>query len=117
MKPSTIPLEEAQTLLSGSVNGSTTKPLRVVGPGGSTLRTVSVADVEMKSIEWLHRPLLQGAAFHLVACPKGVGKGTWLAHVTAAMTTGTYGAARNVLILSSEDSASIDLKPRLVAAG
>lgn len=82
------------------------------------LRVVSLADVEMRSIEWLDRPLLQGAAFTLVAGPKGVGKGTWLAATTAAMTRGEYGGVpRNVLFLSTEDSASIDLKPRLIAAG
>ena len=33
------------------------------------------------------------------------------------MTQGRYGGPRNVLIVSTEDSASIDLKPRLEAAG
>ena len=48
--------------------------------------------------------------------PKGVGKGTWLARKIADTTRGRLGPKRNVLIVSSEDSASIDLKPRLVAA-
>lgn len=70
----------------------------------------------MRSIEWLDRPLLQAAAFHLVAGPKGVGKGTWLASTIAAMTRGEYGDRCGVLVLSTEDSQRIDLKPRLEAA-
>lgn len=81
------------------------------------LRTIRADQVEMKPILWLDKPLLQGSAFHLVAGPKGVGKGTWLAKVAAAMTGGVYGDPRQVLIVSSEDSASIDLVPRLAAAG
>ena len=81
------------------------------------LRTVRGDEIEMRSIEWLDKPLLQGSAFHLAAGPKGVGKGTWLARKIADTTQGRLGPKRSVLIVSSEDSASIDLKPRLVAAG
>ena len=81
------------------------------------LRTIRGDAIEMRSIEWLDKPLLQGSAFHLGAGPKGVGKGTWLARKIADITQGRLGPKRNVLIVSSEDSASIDLKPRLVAAG
>jgi hypothetical protein len=81
------------------------------------LNTIRGDLIEMRSIEWLDKPLLQGSAFHLIAGPKGVGKGTWTARMIAAMTQGIYGTRKDVLIVSSEDSASIDLKPRLVAAG
>src|SRR5581483_5539521 len=81
------------------------------------LRTVRADHIELKSILWLEKPLLQDAAFHLVSGPKGVGKGTWIAGTTAKMTSGAYGRPRNVLIVSSEDSAGIDLAPRLLAAG
>lgn len=84
---------------------------------GDTLRTVRAAEVEMRSIEWLEKPLLQAAAFTLVAGPKGVGKGTWLAKTAAKFTRGSYGPPQNVVFVSSEDSASIDLVPRLAAAG
>jgi hypothetical protein len=80
------------------------------------LRTLRGDEIEMRSIEWRDKPLLQGSAFHLAAGPKGVGKGTWLARQIADTTQGRLGPNRNVLIVSSEDSASIDLKPRLVAA-
>src|SRR5262245_35132479 len=74
-------------------------------------------DVTLRSIQWLDRPQLQRAAFHLIAGPKGCGKGTWTARVVANMTTGAYGTKRNALIVSTEDSASIDVAPRLTAAG
>jgi hypothetical protein len=81
------------------------------------LRTITAANVQMRSIEWLEKPLLQASAFTLVAGPKGVGKGTWLAKTAAKFTRGVYGAPQNVVFISSEDSASIDLVPRLRAAG
>jgi len=81
------------------------------------LRTVALDQVVLRSIEWLEKPLIQGSAFSLVAGPKGVGKGTWIAGQAAKMSRGDFGRPRNVLIVSSEDSASIDLAPRLRAAG
>jgi AAA domain len=72
---------------------------------------VSMADIQMRSIEYLERPLWQRSAFHLLAGPKGAGKGTYLAHFAAKRTL----QGDNVLFVSSEDSASVDLKPRLVA--
>lgn len=83
------------------------------------LATVSLADVEMRSIEFLDRPFIQASAFHLLVGKKGNFKGTWLAHLIARVTLGELhgGKPRHVLIVASEDSASIDLKPRIVAAG
>jgi hypothetical protein len=95
--------------------GTSPRPQGEDGP--QPLRTVRGDAIEMRSIEWLDKPQLQGSAFHLAAGPKGVGKGTWLARKIADTTHGRLGPKRNVLIVSSEDSASIDLKPRLVAAG
>lgn len=76
------------------------------------LSATPLADVEMRSIEWLERPLWQRSAFQLLAGPKGAGKGTYLAGLAARIS-----AAANVLFVSTEDSTEIDLKPRLVAAG
>jgi hypothetical protein len=71
-----------------------------------------LSEIRMRSIEWLEKPLWQRSAFQLLAGPKGAGKGTYLAALGARRSrTG------NVLFVSSEDSAEIDLKPRLVAAG
>jgi AAA domain len=78
----------------------------------------SLAEVEMRSIEWLDKPLWQRAAFHLVAGKKGAGKGTCLADLSSRVTNGElFDKPMNVLLLSSEDSDSIDIKPRVVAAG
>lgn len=71
----------------------------------------------MRSIEWVEKPLVQGSAFILLAGRKGCGKGTYVAKVAAKMTRGFYGEPRNVVFVSSEDSAAIDLVPRLKAAG
>ena len=50
-----------------------------------------VDDIDPNSNEWLDKPFLQSSAFHLVAGPKGVGKGTWLIKVAAKMSRGLYG--------------------------
>jgi hypothetical protein len=77
-----------------------------------------LADVEMRSIEWLDRPLFQRAAFHLLTGKKGTGKGTYIAMLAAKVTRGElFELPMNVLLVSSEDSAEIDLKPRITAAG
>jgi hypothetical protein len=83
-----------------------------------TLSTRRLADVEMRSIEWLDRPLFQRAAFHLLVGDKGVGKGTYIARLAAKVTNGEmFVEPMNVLIVASEDSPEIDVKPRIVAAG
>jgi hypothetical protein len=66
----------------------------------------------MRSIEWLEKPLWQSSAFQLLAGAKGAGKGTYLAGLAARVSH-----TANVLFVSTEDSASIDLVPRLAAAG
>jgi hypothetical protein len=81
--------------------------------GRLRLIATPLADVSMRSIEWLEKPLWQASAFELLAGPKGSGKGTYLAALAARITRG----GSNALFLSSEDSTEIDLKPRLVAAG
>lgn len=77
-----------------------------------------LSDVQMKSIEWLEKPLWQRSAFHLMVGKKGAGKGTYLAHLIAKTTAGTlFGEPMNALVIASEDSDEIDVKPRVVAAG
>lgn len=85
--------------------------------GKRALRTSRGDTIEMRSIVWKSKPLLQGSAFTLLVGSKGAGKGTWIAGQVAKTTRGEYGPKRNVLIVSSEDSAAIDLIPRLTAAG
>lgn len=84
----------------------------------SGLSVRRLADVEMRSIEWLDKPLFQRAAFQLVVGKKGVGKGTYLAGLMARISRGdVFGEPRNVLLVASEDSDEIDVKPRVRAAG
>ncbi len=99
------------TLAAGGANGHT--PAAEPVPAATGLVATPLAYVDMKSIEWLEKPLWQRSAFQLLAGPKGAGKGTYLASLAARITR----AGSQVLFISSEDSAEIDLKPRLVAAG
>jgi hypothetical protein len=71
----------------------------------------------MRSIVFLDpQRLWQAAAFHLVVGRKGVGKGTVLADLAARVTGGELGPKRRVVWIASEDSAAVDIKPRVVAA-
>lgn len=76
-----------------------------------------LSEVEMRSIVFREKPLLQADAFHLVCGRKGTGKGTVLAEIASRVTRGELGPNRNVVWIGSEDSAAIDIKPRIVAAG
>jgi len=78
--------------------------------------TIRADRVTMRSIDWLDKPYLQRSAFHLFAGPKGVGKGTKLAGITADFTRGVYGDNSRVIYVSSEDSMEVDTVPRLHAA-
>lgn len=90
-------------------------PLPSPNGGPSPRRSLVAApleDISMRSIEWLEKPLWQRSAFQLFAGAKGSGKGTYLAGLAARISRD----GGTVLFVSSEDSAEIDLKPRLVAA-
>lgn len=86
--------------------------LSVNGSGRTQLIATPFTEIGMRSIEWFEKPLWQRSAFQLFAAPKGSGKGTYLAGL-AARVSKTGG---NVLFIASEDSAEIDIKPRLYAA-
>ena len=83
---------------------------------------VRLSKVERRSIVWLDRPFLQRAAFILLTGKKGSAKGTYLCGLAAKVTRGelldSHGNVlpRNVLVISSEDSAAIDIGPRVDAA-
>jgi hypothetical protein len=99
-----------QAIAEASMNGGRTKPL-----GDITWQPLG--EVEMQSIVFADKPLFQGSAFHIVGGRKGVGKGTLIAHSSARTTRGELGPKRSVIWIGSEDSAAIDIKPRVVAAG
>lgn len=81
--------------------------------GSAELISTPFTEIRMRSIEWFEKPLWQRSAFELLAGTKGSGKGTYLAGLAARISN----ASGNVLFIASEDSAEIDLKPRLAAAG
>lgn len=81
-------------------------------PGQRRLVATCLTRIEMRSVEWIEKPIWQSSAFQLLAGPKGCGKGTYLAGFASRVSE-----SANVVFLTSEDSAAIDLKPRLVAAG
>jgi hypothetical protein len=85
------------------------------GPTPS-LRWERLSEIEMRSIVFIDKPLLQADAFHLVAGRKGMGKGTLLSEIAARVTRGELGAKRNVVWIGSEDSNAIDIRPRILAA-
>jgi AAA domain-containing protein len=76
-----------------------------------------LSEIPMRSIKFLDEPLWQADAFHLLVGRKAVGKGTVLADLTARCTSGELGEKRNVVWIASEDSAAIDIGPRVTAAG
>lgn len=72
---------------------------------------------QIRKVEWLDKPFIQRAAFHLLAGRKGSCKGTWLCGLAAQVTTGQlYGEPKRVLVITSEDSVELDFKPRVIAA-
>lgn len=77
-----------------------------------------LSEIEERPIRWVEYPYLQASAFHLITGIKNSGKGTWLSSVAARVTRGEYGPQRHVLWLSlGEDSYSVDVRPRIRAAG
>ena len=80
------------------------------------LTLVPLSEIEARPIVYLDKPLLQKTGFHLLVGRKGVGKGTNLADLASRITRGELGEKANVIWISSEDSAAIDIKPRVLAA-
>lgn len=87
--------------------------LPLVAEPHGRLTATPLTSLRMRSIEWLEKPLWQKSAFQLLSGAKGAGKGTYIAGLAARISR----TGANVLFVSSEDSAEIDTKPRLVAAG
>jgi hypothetical protein len=93
---------------SAEVNGNGSRA--VVPPSG--IVSVPASEIKPRSIRWFEKPLWQSSAFTLLAAPKGAGKGTYLAGLAARVSR-----SGNVLFVATEDSAEVDLVPRLMAAG
>ena len=85
--------------------------------GSGVLKSFSVTStpfdtIPLRSITWLEKPLWQQSAFQLLAGAKGAGKGTYVAGLAGRISR----EGGKVIIISSEDSAGIDVGPRLLAA-
>jgi hypothetical protein len=79
---------------------------------------VQLSTVEMLPIVFVDKPLFQANAFHLIVGKKNAGKGTFLSSVASRFTQGKLGEARNVIwVAAGEDSLSLDVRPRIEAAG
>jgi hypothetical protein len=71
----------------------------------------------VRAVEWVDKPFLQRAAFHLLAGRKGTCKGTYVTGLAARISTGRMNAPpRRVLVVTSEDSIELDFLPRFLAA-
>jgi hypothetical protein len=88
------------------------------GANDGRILVARLKDVEMREVEYVERPLLQRDAFILLSGRPGIGKGALGAHWAARCSNGEmYGQPRNAIVIASEDSDEIDLKPRIVVAG
>lgn len=76
-----------------------------------------LSEFEEEAVRFFDRPLLQANSFHVLAARKGAGKGTYIAHLCAKISRGELGPRKNVLLVSSEDSPGMDLRPRVAVAG
>jgi hypothetical protein len=77
------------------------------------IKAVGADEVPMVRVRWLEEPLWQTRCFLLLAAPKGAGKGTYLAGLAARVTQ----AGGRALWIGTEDSAALDIVPRLTVAG
>jgi putative DNA primase/helicase len=100
----------------GAINGADPHP-----PPGVIL--TSLADVEMRPIDWLWLGWLARGKLHLIAGAPGTGKTTIAMSMVATVTRGgcwpdgTTAPLGNAVIWSGEDDIADGLKPRLMAAG
>jgi len=85
---------------------------------GSLGEIAWLGDVTLKPVEFVERPLLQAATFHLLAGRPEVGKGALCARWISRCTNGEmYNESRIALWLSTEEDPAIDLGPRIEVAG
>ncbi len=88
------------------------------GADNGRVHVASLENVEMREVEYVEKPLLQRDALILLGGRPGIGKGALCAYWLARCSNGEmYGQPRNAIVIASEDSDEIDLKPRLVVAG
>lgn len=109
-----------------SASGGGTNPtIRVpAAMGGAVERQIVLrraADIEMEQVAHAWAPYIPLRHLSVLAGKGGVGKSTMHAHIAASLSRGDLpgafeGRAVNVMIISTEDSISATIRPRLVAA-
>jgi hypothetical protein len=93
-----IRLTDIETVAADMEARGLTPPPPSEPPGQSgALDWLPLSEIEMRSIEFVDRPLWQASAFHLLVGRKSVGKGTVLAHLAARVTRGELGAKRSAI--------------------
>jgi hypothetical protein len=86
-------------------------------PKSGLVQFKPLSEFEEEAVRFFDRPLLQANSFHILAGRKGAGKGTYIANLCSRITRGELGPKKNILLVSSEDSPGMDLRPRVAVAG
>lgn len=92
------------------------------------LKTVNLAEVKAKKVEYLWKPFIPRGTFILIDGEEGIGKSLLALAVGSAVASGKMidttegfsfvdGEPGNILLLSAEESLSHVVKPRLLAMG
>ncbi|HEX8279034.1 MAG TPA: AAA family ATPase, partial [Segetibacter sp.] len=93
-----------------------------------SLRTVNLAEVKAKKVEYFWKPFIPRGTFILIDGEEGIGKSLLALAVGSAVASGKMidttegfsfvdGEPGNILLLSAEESLSHVVKPRLLAMG
>ena len=116
MKAKSVSQAQAITELGHMAGIPSTSSPKQAGTPERIVRQLSL--VQMLPIVFIDKPLFQANAFHLLVGKKNAGKGTFLSSVAARFTRGELGVNRKVIwIAAGEDSLSLDVRPRIEAAG
>jgi hypothetical protein len=91
-------------------------------PTGKKLTLTPASEIEMRIPKWLWDWRIPIKAITLLAGREGIGKSTYVIHLTAQITRGTlpgryHGKPHSVAIIATEDTWAEVIVPRLVAAG
>lgn len=91
---------------------------------GSTIKLLSLDEIEEKPIDWLWPGVIAKDAVNLWAGPAGLGKSSASQDIAARVSSGGYWPGSkekapegNVIIMSMEDDIAARIKPRLIEAG
>jgi hypothetical protein len=108
-------------------NGARSPKPRDAAPSGAPVAGVLASDVERKPIRWIWKGRLARGEMTILDGDPGLGKSTMLCDLAARITTGRplpgedkpprSGGPGGVVLVTTEDSPSHTIRPRLDAAG